>query len=251
MAKKRSSSEHIDLANSIDLWAKKYGVNNDPYVLQLVTNLRTRKNLTFLASLNHFDLLPNPELQSTKKREDLNRMLAVARNMLVFLPVAITWFAVSKATSAFSLYTSKNSVSVVNFLEFWQNGYGVLAKEWTIGRVALLDFLLIVLVILLTLVTSYLGNKNQINRQKEIEKIDAERTSIAIDISSYLFDKQTVTPLSMNQNLATALNKLLNATESLDKSTSILEKKFKELPTHRELLTEIKKIKSEIFKRKS
>lgn len=251
MAKKRSSSEHIDLANSIDLWAKKYDVNNDPYVLQLVTNLRTRKNLTFLASLNHFDLLPNPELQSTKKREDLNRMLAVARNMLVFLPVAITWFAVSKATSAFSLYTSKNSVSVVNFLEFWQNGYGVLAKEWTIGRVALLDFLLIVLVILLTLVTSYLGNKNQINRQKEIEKIDAERTSIAIDISSYLFDKQTVTPLSMNQNLATALSKLLNATESLDKSTSILEKKFKELPTHRDLLTEIKKIKSEIFKRKS
>ena len=251
MAKKRSSSEHIDLANSIDLWAKKYDVNNDPYVLQLVTNLRTRKNLTFLASLNHFDLLPNPELQSTKKREDLNRMLAVARNMLVFLPVAITWFAVSKATSAFSLYTSKNSVSVVNFLEFWQNGYGVLAKEWTIGRVALLDFLLIVLVILLTLVTSYLGNKNLINRQKEIEKIDAERTSIAIDISSYLFDKQTVTPLSMNQNLATALSKLLNATESLDKSTSILEKKFKELPTHRDLLTEIKKIKSEIFKRKS
>ncbi len=251
MAKKRSSSEHIYLANSIDLWAKKYGVNNDPYVLQLVTNLRTRKNLTFLASLNHFDLLPNPELQSTKKREDLNRMLAVARNMLVFLPVAITWFAVSKATSAFSLYTSKNSVSVVNFLEFWQNGYGVLAKEWTIGRVALLDFLLIVLVILLTLVTSYLGNKNQINRQKEIEKIDTERTSIAIDISSYLFDKQTVTPLSMNQNLATALSKLLNATESLDKSTSILEKKFKELPTHRDLLTEIKKIKSEIFKRKS
>ena len=251
MAKKRSSSEHIDLANSIDLWAKKYDVNNDPYVLQLVTNLRTRKNLTFLASLNHFDLLPNPELQSTKKREDLNRMLAVARNMLVFLPVAITWFAVSKATSAFSLYTSKNSVSVVNFLEFWQNGYGVLAKEWTIGRVALLDFLLIVLVILLTLVTSYLGNKNQINLQKEIDKIDAERTSIAIDISSYLFDKQAVTPLSMNQNLATALSKLLNATESLDKSTSILEKKFKELPTHRDLLTEIKKIKSEIFKRKS
>ena len=251
MAKKRSSNAHIDLANSIELWAKKSGVSNDPYLLQLVTNLRARKNLTFYASLNHFDLLPNPELRSTKRREDLNRMLSVARNMLVFLPVAITWFAVSKATSAFSLYTSKNSISVVNFLEFWQNGYGVLAKEWTIGRVALFDFLLIVLVILLTLVTSYLGNKNQIDRQKELEKIDAERTSLALDISSYLFDKQTVTPLSMNQNLATALSKLLNATESLDKSTSTLEKKFKELPTHRDLLTEIKKIKAEIFKRKS
>jgi hypothetical protein len=53
----------------------------------------------------------------------------------------------------------------------------------------------------------------------------------------------------MNQNLATALSKLLNATESLDKSTSILEKKFKELPTHRDLLMEIKAIKNQIFKR--
>ena len=165
------------------------------------------------------------------------------------LPVALTWIAVSKATSAFSLYTSKNSIAVVNFLEFWQNGYGVLAKEWTIGRIAFLDFLLILLVIVLTLLTAYLSRRNQNNREDAIGELDHERTALALDISAYLFAKQAVTPLTMNANMATALRQLLNATDALDKSTRILEKKFKELPTHRDLLQEIKAIKNQIFKR--
>jgi hypothetical protein len=49
--------------------------------------------------------------------------------------------------------------------------------------------------------------------------------------------------------MATSLRQLLNATDALDKSTSTLEKKFKELPTNRELLLEIKAIKSELFKK--
>jgi hypothetical protein len=165
------------------------------------------------------------------------------------LPVALTWIAVSKATSAFSLYTSKNSIAVVNFLEFWQNGYGVLDEKWTIGVVAYLDFLLILLVILLTLITAYLGRRNQNLRKDGFSEMDNERTSLALDISAYLFSKQAVTPLSMNANMATALRQLLNATDALDKSTKTLEKKFKELPTHRDLLQEIKAIKNQLFKR--
>jgi hypothetical protein len=53
----------------------------------------------------------------------------------------------------------------------------------------------------------------------------------------------------MTASMATSLRQLLNATESLEKSTSTLEKKFKELPTNRELLTEIKNIKNELFKK--
>lgn len=138
---------------------------------------------------------------------------------------------------------------MVNFLEFWQNGYGVLAKEWTIGRIAFLDFLLILMVIVLTLLTAYLSRRNQNLRQDAIAELDHERTALALDISAYLFTKQAVTPMTMNANMATALRQLLNATDALDKSTNILEKKFKELPTHRDLLQEIKTIKNQIFKR--
>jgi len=249
MAKAKKSEEHVILADSLDQWAGKHRVAQDPYVIRLAQSLRTRSNLSMWASLNPMEFLPNPEIHKMRSAETLVHFLSVIRNSIVFLPVALTWIAVSKATSAFSLYTSKNSIAVVNFLEFWQNGYGVLAKEWTIGRIAFLDFLLILLVIVLTLLTAYLSRRNQNNREDAIGELDHERTALALDISAYLFAKQAVTPLTMNANMATALRQLLNATDALDKSTRILEKKFKELPTHRDLLQEIKAIKNQIFKR--
>ena len=249
MAKVKKSEENVVLADSLDQWAKKHRVAQDPYVIRLAQSLRTRSNLSMWASLNPMEFLPNPEIHKMRSAESLVHFLSVIRNSIVFLPVALTWIAVSKATSAFSLYTSKNSIAVVNFLEFWQNGYGVLAKEWTIGRIAFLDFLLILLVIVLTLLTAYLSRRNQNNREDAIGELDHERTALALDISAYLFAKQAVTPLTMNSNMATALRQLLNATDALDKSTRILEKKFKELPTHRDLLQEIKAIKNQIFKR--
>jgi hypothetical protein len=104
-------------------------------------------------------------------------------------------------------------------------------------------------VILLTLLTAYLGRRNQYLRIGASTSVDAERTNLALDISAYLFSKQTVTPLTMNASMATSLRQLLNATDSLDKSTAILEKRFKEIPSNRELLLEIKAIKNELFKK--
>ena len=43
------------------------------------------------------------------------------RNTLVFAPVALTWAAVGESTSAFAKYTKANSLSVTNYLDFWQN----------------------------------------------------------------------------------------------------------------------------------
>lgn len=249
MATAKKSEENTVLADSLENWAKKHQVSKDPYVIRLAQSLRTRRNLSMWASLNPMEFLPNPEIHKMRSADSLVHFLSVIRNSIVFLPVALTWIAVSKATSAFSLYTSKNSIAVVNFLEFWQNGYGVLAKEWTIGFVAFLDFLLILLVILLTLLTAYLSRRNQQTRKDAIAELDHERTALALDISDYLFTKKAVTPLTMNANLATALRQLLNATDALDKSTKVLEKKFKELPTYRDLLMEIKAIKNQIFRR--
>ena len=249
MPKAKKSSEHLELASALEDWAKRHQISSDPYVVRLANSLRTRRDLAMWASLNPMDFLPNPEIHKMRSAETIAHFLAVVRNSIVFLPVALTWIAVSKATTAFAEYTSSNSIAVVNFLEFWQNGYGVLAKEWTIGRVAFIDFALILLVILLTLFTAYLGRRNQYLRQSASAALDSERTTLALDISAYLFSKQTVTPLTMTSSMASSLRQLLNATESLEKSTSTLEKKFKELPTNRELLIEMKNIKNELFKK--
>ncbi len=249
MPKPKKDADHLILATSLEDWARASRTETDPYVTRLVDALKNRKNLAMWASLNPMEFLPHGEIRTGKSLESINHALTVLRNTLVFLPVALTWIAVSKATTAFSLYTSKNSVAVVNFLEFWQNGYGVLAKEWTIGRIAFIDFALIIVVIALTLGTAFLARKNQNTHIQAARNLDEERTALALDLAAYLHTKQAVTPLTMNANMATALRQLLNATDALDKSTSVLEKKFKEIPSHRDLLLEIKAIKNQIFKR--
>jgi phosphopantothenate synthetase len=72
---------------------------------------------------------------------------------------------------------------------------------------------------------------------------------MALAISTYLFDQQRVTNVTVNQSLSRAIRDILNSTESLDKSSKELNKTVKVMPNNRELLNEIKSIKSKIFSR--
>jgi hypothetical protein len=167
--------------------------------------------------------------------------MTIARNALVFLPVALTWYAISKATSAFATYTANNTLQVVNFLDFWENGYGVLSKTWSLSSVASLDFLIILLIIFLTVTITLIEKRTKRLRAAEISELDEDRIRLAISISTYLFSQQKVTNVTMNQSLAKALRDILNSTDSLDRTSKELNKTVKAIPTNRELLTEIKK----------
>lgn len=248
MRSKPKNKEHLALANEIENWANAHSLIEDPYLTELIRDIRSRKNLSRWSELKPMEFLPYPELPQLRRPESLFNLITVLRNVLVFLPVALTWIAVSKATTAFSVYTNKNSIAVVNFLEFWQDGYGVLAEEWTIGRIAFLDFLLILIVIILTLVSAILGRRNHQKRARLTLNTDAERTSIALKLSAFLFNNQKISPITFDRNMATAINSLLSATSKLDKSVETLASRIKDLPTHRDLLTEIKSIKKQIFK---
>jgi hypothetical protein len=175
--------------------------------------------------------------------------MTVLRNALVFLPVALTWYAISKATSAFALYTADNSLSVVNFLDFWENGYGVLSEEWSLSHVATLDFQIILGIIALTIAITFLDRSLKNSRNLVLQEADNERIQIALVISSYLFDHQRVTNVTVNQSLSRAIRDILNSTDSLEKTSRELNKTVKLMPNNRELLTEIKNIKSKIFQR--
>ena len=117
----------------------------------------------------------------------ISRYVSIARNVSVFFPVALTWEAVSKATSAFGEYTRINSTATVNFLEFWQDGYQTLSKFWTIGRVASLDFILVLLVIALSITASVFGVLGSNRNNNEVTEIEQERTEIAVAIKEALF----------------------------------------------------------------
>jgi hypothetical protein len=227
MARTRKPELNLILADKLLLWAEKYDVTSDGYVRGLYEALSTRKNLQVWASLNPIEYLPMPELKAGLNMAKWARFITVLRNVLVFLPVALTWAAVGEATTAFSRYLNENGSDIVNFLDFWQNGYGVLGDEWRIANVALLAFLIIMAVIALTLLASVVSRRAS-ELQVMAEKVtDRERIWLSVEIASYLFEKQRVTNVTMNQSLARALDKLLNATESIEATAKALEKTSK------------------------
>jgi hypothetical protein len=246
MARSNSPTAAQILSNHIQSWATSHGVQGDIYISQLQIAVAERKNWPMWASLNPLDFLPQPQVSGRTSLSRLNFLLAAIRNGLVFTPVALTWLAISKATEAFAVFSARNPNGVANFLDFWQNGNGILGREWSIGNVAFLDFLIILVIISMTLTTTILSRRNQEERERMIEKFDQERTALALEISEFFFDKQRVTNVTMNQGLAKAIRDLMNATDSVAKSTSELNKTVKALPSYKELITEIRNIKLKI-----
>lgn len=210
------------LLQHLGSWARRAGVTNTPYVAGLTAAINAKKDLHIWATLDPMQYLPYPIISIGLRVARLVRILTVLRNVLVFAPVALTWAAVGEATSGFSEYVAENGASVVNFLDFWQNGYGYLGNEWRISVVAQLDFVIIMIVIALTVYISFAGARASEAQAKLEAEIDSDRTAVAIEIAAFLYSKRQVTNVTMNQSLAATLSKLLNATDALENSSKAI-----------------------------
>ncbi len=218
------------LALNISRWISQHGLQSDPYLNGLLEAIDTKKDLHIWAELNPTEYLPHPQTKAGAQSSRMVRILTVIRNVLVFAPVALTWAAVSAATSGFSQYISANGADVVNFLDFWQNGYEILGSEWRIGNVARLDFLIVLLVIVLTLYISQAGHKVEEIQNASEDEIDRQRLALAIEIHAAFHDKRKITTVTMNASLAGAISRLVSATNSLDGAAREIEKATRKLP---------------------
>lgn len=231
MPPKPRKPQAIDaLTSRISQWISQHNLQNDPYLNGLLEAIDSKKDLHIWAELNPVEYLPHPTTTAGIASARLVRILTVVRNVLVFAPVALTWAAVGAATTAFSKYTEENGADVVNFLDFWQNGYDILGEEWKIGNVARLDFIIVVIVIALTLYISQAGHKVEEVQNASEDQIDRERLALAIEIHAALHDKRKITNVTMNASLAGAISRLVSATGSLDKSAKFIEKATRKLP---------------------
>jgi hypothetical protein len=244
MAAIKKVQPHQVLFNSLLSWAQENDLASDPYVSGLSSAVQNRKNLPMWASLNPLEYLPHAPAQISRTLKRIVLVITIIRNALVFVPVALTWYAISKATSAFAVYTADNTLGVVNFLDFWENGYGILDKHWSLSSVATLDFQIIMGIIALTIAVTLLEKRIRDVHANSILALDEDRIRLAMSISAFLFDHQRVSQVTMNQSLAKALRDILNSTDSLEKTSKELNKTVKAIPSNREILSEIKAIKS-------
>jgi hypothetical protein len=241
-ARRKADQVNSELLSELNAWATSCRAMNDPYVKALVKSLETFEDIEAIAEINPLDFLPHPEYTAGDRRLKLNNILTIIRNVLVFAPVALTWLAVSKATTAFAEFTKANSDAVVNFLEFWQDGYGILAKEWTIGHVGLLDFYLIAVVIVLTLITALMTDRHQREQRTHVAKLDQKRIELGLKLHAYLFSQRKVTSETVNASVSASVKNLLATSKGMAQASKDLRKDINSIPSNKQVLAEIKKM---------
>lgn len=223
MARKEQSDKTL-LLELLNQWSLRHKLGFDPYLNSIIKTVENNLPLDMWTSLDPEKYLPRPISEVGSGYIKASRYLAIARNIFVFIPVALTWKAVSEATTAFSQFVSEQSVAPVNFLEFWQNGYGVLGDFWKIGNVAEIDFLLIVFIILATLFSTILLNYGR-GRDAKVQKVyDQEREVVIFEIKSYLYSPSIESKGAIDETLRTALRNLTAAAQSISTAAEKLEK---------------------------
>ena len=237
---RRKTTGNPELAEKIRAWGKKRRLTKDAYLSGLADAIETDQDLVVWASTDVLSAFPHSYSAQSPNR--IYSALVLLRNVLVFTPVALTWLAISRATSAFAIYTTKETGTVANFLQFWEDGYGYLAEEWTISHVAVLDFQLILAVIVLTLVTELYSNRNEARAEKDDQDSERERIGLAVEVMAYLFDKRGVNNVTMNSALARSVANLRESSKSLNDAAKRIEKISKSLPNNATIIQEIRKV---------
>lgn len=220
---------HQEISQSLIDWATNNGVESDHIVQSLMQDLANEENLAIWAGMDPFEYLPQPHPTVGNRFFSWAKTAASIRNVMVFVPVAITWEAVSKATVAFAKFVESNNATTVNFLEFWQNGYDVLGKFWTIGNIASLDFAIILGVIALSLIATYLNARGSSINKSETQQIEAERIEIALALKMYLYSMREIDKTNVKEGIASSVSALLAATSTLAKTAKQLSGVVREL----------------------
>ena len=220
---------HQEIAQNLVDWAANNAVESDHIVQSLIQDLAAEENLAIWAGMDPFEYLPQPHPTVGNRFFSWAKTAASIRNVMVFVPVAITWEAVSKATVAFAKFVESNNATTVNFLEFWQNGYDVLGKFWTIGNIASLDFAIILGVIALSLIATYLNARGSSINKSETQQIEAERIEIALALKMYLYSMREIDKTNVKEGIASSVSALLAATSTLAKTAKQLSGVVREL----------------------
>jgi hypothetical protein len=210
----------------MNTWAKQWEVTTDPFVKGLNEAIQQNSDLGMWSSLDPTQLLPDMPDQTTIFHR-LGSGLALLRNVLVFLPVAITWQAIAKATEAYTTWFPANDPKLEttekNFLDFWANGYGVLDNKYTLPHIGILDFWIIIAIIVISLVATGLTARGDKANEDLRQVFESERLTIAIRIRRALHGKREASPESIATSLADALADLNQTTRDMAEVAARLE----------------------------
>ena len=210
------------LVEQLNSWAGKNGLSDDPYVTAISAAISKKKNLVFWARINPIEYLPSASNSIEVLELRLSRLLAAIRNLIIFVPVAITWAAVAEATTAFNEFVQTSGGTPANFLQFWQDGYGVLDPFWSIGNIARLDFYIVGLVILLSAVISSLQGRGLSKIKQAREDFASTRRLLALELAEFLSSYEDIASKDIPAQALRSIESLRDAVKQSGLSIQVL-----------------------------
>ena len=201
-------AEHKAMSKRVLDWALSNGLLENSRIRDLTRDLENQSNMAYWSSFGPDDILPVARPEVLLKLKSWYQRVVFLRNLLVFLPVTITWIAISEASSSFSEFTAANTGSIVNFLQFWQDGYGFLAPIWRLSSIAMIDFFILALIMLLTTSLPFINSRIRRIEDRSDESSFQAREELGKDLFEFFVKSQEVTPLTFNRTLAKSLRDL-------------------------------------------
>lgn len=128
-----SIKAHEEAVNAVERWlsVSKQTTSLGASATAFVDDLKNNQNQREWSRVNVEQILPF--------KSETPRLLLVIRGGALFLPILLTWLALSQVIGPFALYL-QNQQSSANFLWFWQTNPGdSFAEVWGLSHIALTD----------------------------------------------------------------------------------------------------------------
>ena len=231
-----SIAEGQELANKIEDWVRASGGKSPSVELQnFIDDLRRAQNVNVWAGVDYQRMLP-----LRYEKQTLVSLLTLVRNVLVFAPILLTWWALRDASYQFSEYVSGLQAQQldlqVNFLKFWQDMNGLSSFP----NVAGIDALLLAVIIGLTLLIGVIETTTQ-----RPEKLRRQHESLMISLEKSLSGYRYLSISDINILLQGTLSSLLNSSQRIEQGSTMFADSTKEAF---EALQGMRKISDEDFR---
>ena len=210
LVEKSADRDRLGAADALRKWIVERSPTNAHILEQLESDLRKNQRLNEWGQFALEDLLRPP-------RRDASRFIAhkVAaivtffRNLVLFIPVAVTWVAIERAAVKFS---DKLELGInTTFLEVWLNDDIFL----TLATTAAIDAGLIGLLIVLTLVAQSFEVVADRSARQADESDERDFQSVLVNVGLFLHGFRSITPSALKSGLAEAVDNLRKSSEQL------------------------------------
>jgi hypothetical protein len=246
-----SESERLDTAKKLRDWIDRSKPENHLILDRLEHDIREDVRLENWSAFALEDLMRPPRYSEVNSRwSKIGDYVVLVRNTLLFIPVLITWYALSGASGSYNSYLelTKNSIitqsntsgSPDTFLQIWSKQS--IVGYWTLEHVAFWDAVVILLLVALTITEWYFRRQAKLAAANADRFNDLEFRNVLVDVGLLLHGFRQITPTALTGSLAEAVNRLAKATTAIKDATVDMKhlstaadttlKRFADLSTH-------------------